>query len=138
MRAFVLCMVLLFSTGAQARSHHYHSVAVASSATQLPHPSGCPRTEFCGCGTSVEIFGHSVRDLWLASNWFHFPPAAAAPGMVAVRSHHVFAIREVLGNGRVLAFDPNSGHGATQLHVISLAGYSVRNPRGGRYASPGG
>ena len=86
MRAWLLVAALFISTGVQAHTHrHHHSVAVASSATQLPHPSGCPRTEFCGCGTSVEIFGHSVRSLWLASNWFRIPTGRSAPGMVAVQ-----------------------------------------------------
>lgn len=57
--------------------------------------------------------------------------------MVAVRNHHVFVIREVLGNGRVLAYDANSGNHRTRVWVRSLAGYSVRNPRGGRYAVAG-
>jgi hypothetical protein len=130
MKAFVFCIMALFlSTGAQAHPHRHYSVA--SSATQLPHPSGCPRSAFCGCGASVEVFGHSVRDLWPAAAWFRFPRAAAGPGMVAVRSHHVFVIRAVLGNGRVIAYDANSGHGMTRVHEVSLAGYSIRNPRGG-------
>ena len=98
----------------------------------VSHPLGCPTVSFCGCGAAVEVFGRPIRDLWLAANWFRFPPAAPAPGMVAVRQHHVFVIRQVLGNGRVIAFDPNSGHHVTQIHEVSLAGYSVRNPRGGR------
>lgn len=100
-------------------------------ATELAHPAGCPSTAFCGCGASVEVFGHSRRDLWLAAAWFRFPPAQAAPGMVAVRSHHVMVIRSVVGPGMAVVYDANSGHHRTQLHTVSLAGYSIRNPHGG-------
>ncbi len=98
---------------------------------ELAHPAGCPSTSFCGCGASIEVFGHSVRDLWLAANWFRFPPAQPAPGMVAVRSHHVMVIRSVVGPGTAVVFDANSGHHRTQVHTVSLAGYSIRNPHGG-------
>jgi hypothetical protein len=97
----------------------------------LPHPPGCPRRLFCGCGAAVRVFGAPVRALWLAANWFRFPPAVPAPGMVAVRRGHVFVIEDVVGPGRVLAYDANSGRGLTRRHVRSLAGYSVRNPRPG-------
>ena len=98
---------------------------------ELPHPAGCPSVAFCGCGASIEVFGHSVRDLWLAANWFRFPPASPAPGMVAVRQHHVMVIKSVVGAGQAVVFDANSGHHRTQIHVVSLAGYRIVNPRGG-------
>jgi hypothetical protein len=44
--------------------------------------------------------------------------------MVAARRHHVFVIKRVLGGGRVLAYDANSGGHKTRLHVRSLAGLS--------------
>lgn len=114
---------------AYAKHEHSHEAQIVA------HPTGCPSRSFCGCGASVEVFGHSVRDLWLAANWFKFPRAAAAPGMVAVRRHHVFVIRQVLGNGLVLAYDANSGNHKTRIHPRSLAGYTVVDPRGGsRYA----
>jgi len=99
-------------------------------ATILPHPSGCPRRAFCGCGAAVEVFGRPVRSLWLAANWLAFPRTSPAPGMVAARPGHVFVIREVLGDGKVLAYDANSGRRQTRLHVRSLAGFAVVNPRG--------
>lgn len=101
----------------------------------LPHPAGCPRRAFCGCGAAVEVFGRPVRSLWLAANWLAFPRTSPAPGMVAARRGHVFVIREVLGNGTVLAYDANSGGRRTRLHVRSLAGFAVVNPHAGRYAS---
>lgn len=98
----------------------------------MPHPPGCPSRAFCGCGASIEVFGRSIRELWLAANWFRFPRTSPAPGMVAVRRHHVYVIREVLGGGRVLAYDANSGGHKTRIHVRSLAGYAVVNPHAGR------
>lgn len=96
----------------------------------LPHPAGCPRTAFCGCAAAAYLGLHD-RSLWLASEWFRFPPAAPGPGMAAVRRHHVFVITENLGNGNVMAYDANSGRHATRLHEVSLRGYTVVNPNGG-------
>jgi hypothetical protein len=96
----------------------------------LPHPAGCPSVAFCGCGAAIEVFGRSVRALWRAAAWLAFPPAAPAPGMAAVRQHHVMIIREYLGDGRALVYDANSGGHLTRVHVVSLRGYRIRNPRG--------
>jgi hypothetical protein len=103
-----------------------------TAATILPHPAGCPRRAFCGCGVAVHVLGAPVRALWLARNWLRFPRAAPAPGMVAVHpgGHHVLAIERVIGNGYVVAFDPNSGGHLTRRHVRSIAGWPVVNPRG--------
>ena len=99
-------------------------------ATILPHPPGCPRRAFCGCGAAVEVFGRPIRSLWLAARWLDFPRASPAPGMVAARRGHVFVIKQVLGNGQVLAYDANSGGRRTRLHVRSLTGFVVVNPHG--------
>lgn len=99
-------------------------------ATVLPHPPGCPRRAFCGCGAAVEVFGRPIRSLWLAANWLAFPRTSPAPGMVAARRGHVFVIKQVLGGGKVLAYDANSGGRRTRLHVRSLAGFAVVNPHG--------
>ncbi len=116
MRVFVVLAALLFSSVAQAEI--------------VAHPSGCPARAFCGCGAAVRVFGHAVRDLWLAANWFRFPRAAPAPGMVAVRAHHVFVLEANLGNGLWQVYDANSGGHATRIHARSIAGYAVVNPRG--------
>lgn len=108
------------------------ALVIPSQAQIVPNPRGCPPVAFCGCGTAVRIFGAPIRSLWLAANWFRFPPAEPGPGMVAVRRHHVFAILEVVDREHVLAYDANSGRHLTRIHVVSLRGYSVRNPRGGR------
>ena len=100
----------------------------------LPHPSGCPRTAFCGCGVSVKVFGHPVRNLFLASNWRRFPRTSPAPGMVAVRNHHVMLIVALDGNGNATVYDPNSGGHQTRQHVRSLSGYYVVNPNGSQHS----
>jgi hypothetical protein len=96
----------------------------------VAHPSGCPRVAYCGCGAAVRIFGHSVRELWLAANWFRFPRTAPAPGMAAVRRHHVMVLEADLGGGIWQVFDANSGHHLTRLHARSIAGYQIVNPHG--------
>jgi len=123
-------------TRAIRKKHRRFEQTTSDHLTQiLPHPSGCPARAFCGCGAALEVFGRHVRSLWLAANWFKFPRANAAPGMVAVRKHHVFVIRQVVGQNTVLAYDANSGGRKTRLHVRSLSGFTVVNPHGGRYAS---
>jgi hypothetical protein len=106
-------------------------------AQYLKHPHACPARQFCGCGASVRVFGHAIRSLYLAANWFKFPRAYAAPGMAAVRRHHVFVIERVYGDGTVLASDYNSGGHRSRLHRVSLSGYVVVDPHGwhgGRFA----
>lgn len=95
----------------------------------VEHPAGCPRSAFCGCGASVRIFGHSVRELWLAANWFRFPRTSPAPGMVAVRRHHVMVLEADLGGGMWQVYDANSGAHATRVHARSIAEYVIVNPR---------
>lgn len=94
------------------------------------HPSGCPWRAFCGCGVSVRVFGHPIRNLFLAWNWRKFPRSHAAPGNVAVWHHHVAYIEHVDANGNAVLYDPNSGHHATRIHTRSLAGAVIVNPRG--------
>lgn len=112
--------------GAPSPSVRY---ATERAATIVAHPEGCPHTAFCGCGAAVRVFGHAVRELWLASNWFKFPRSSPAPGMVAVRSHHVFVLEADLGGGVWQVYDANSGGHATRIHARSIAGYTIVNPR---------
>lgn len=104
--------------------------AVGIPATIVAHPEGCPSRAFCGCGAAVRVFGHSVRELWLAANWFKFPRAAPSSGMVAVRRHHVMVLEADLGGGVWQVFDANSGNHLTRIHARSIAGYVVVNPHG--------
>lgn len=78
----------------------------------------------------MRIFGRPVRGLYLAANWLRFPRTIAAPGMAAVRRHHVFVLEQHLGGSTWLAYDANSGRHLTRLHPRSIAGYVIVNPRG--------
>lgn len=127
-------LIAMFANPAEARRHHRIKYSGATEAQIVEHPQGCPHSAYCGCGVALRIFGKHVRELWLARAWFRFPSASPGPGMVAVRGHHVFAILENRGDGNVLAYDPNSGGRQTRIHVRSLAGFRVVNPKGGRYA----
>ena len=108
------------------------TVALGSPAHAGPvtHPSGCPARAFCGCGAAVRVFGSPVRALWLAAAWFKFPRTAPHPGAVAVRRHHVFVLEQHLGGDKWQVYDANSGHGMTQIHARSIAGYTIVSPRG--------
>lgn len=141
MRARVLGAIVLLTLGSTAEARHgrhaqharHQHFARTDSGSIVEHPTGCPRSAFCGCGAAVRVFGQARRDLWLAANWLrfpHVPASAAAPGMAAARRGHVFVIEQVLGNGMVLAYDANSGGHATRIHPRSLVGYTVVNPHG--------
>lgn len=105
----------------------------------VSHPVGCPRRLFCGCGVSVRVFGKPIRNLYRAKNWLHkFPRARPASGMVAYRSRrgggHVAYIKQYLGDGMAVLYDPNSGGGRTRIHTRSIAGWIVVDPHGSRMA----
>lgn len=95
----------------------------------LPHPAGCPARLFCGCGASIRVFGHSVRELWLASRWYKFPRAAPASGMAAVRRHHVMVLEQHVSGSVWIVYDANSGSHLTRIHARSIAGYTIVDPR---------
>lgn len=156
--AALLAVILIIPSTAQARHHqyrhhhyrHYHNIQTYDSVPAVAyyrdgnveygghtvsHPSGCPGRAFCGCGVSVRVFGHPIRSLFLASNWFKFPRTSPASGMVAVRNHHVMYIEAYNGGGVATVYDPNSGGRATRVHTRSIAGYAIVNPHGGRYAA---
>jgi hypothetical protein len=124
-----------FLSNAKAKPLRWNSITHTSRAVIVAHPAGCPWRAFCGCG-AVErlkaVWGVALkkpRELWLAANWFRFPRSAPAPGMVAVRRHHVFVLEQHLGGDKWLAFDANSGGHRTRIHARSIAGYVIVNPR---------
>jgi hypothetical protein len=126
--AALACAML--SVPAEARpKHRQHGVGQI-----VGHPAGCPARAFCGCGAAVRVFGRPIRDLWLARNWFRFPRANPAPGMVAVRRHHVFVLEHHIGGSTWLAYDANSGGRRTRIHPRSIAGFQIVNPHGSRLA----
>lgn len=147
--AILITLILSISVAEARPRHHRHRVAVpapveqcflffcktapfsyTAEAAEVAHPSGCPARAFCGCGAAVEIFGHPVRNLWLAANWFQFPRANPAPNTVAVRRHHVFVLKEHRGGDIWLVKDYNSGGHRSRLHERSIAGYTIVQPHG--------
>jgi hypothetical protein len=113
-----------------ANVFHTRALSYAHNAQIVSHPSGCPRSAFCGCGAAVRVFGKPIRTLFLAANWFKFPRTSPTPGAVAVRNHHVMVLEAKGEHGGWIVYDANSGHGRTQIHERSLAGYVVVNPHG--------
>jgi hypothetical protein len=108
--------------------HKIQNSDIRSSSTVVPHPDGCPRVAFCGCGTAVRLLGSPVRSLWLARAWYRFPRSLPAPNTAGVRPHHVIAlIRQVAGN-MWLVFDPNSGHHLTRIHTVDISRYTIVQP----------
>ena len=99
-------------------------------------PHECPRS-FCGCEASLYLFGHVRPDLNLASNWIRqFPHTSPAPGMAAVRNHHVFVLMSQVSGSNWLVHDGNSGHGLIREHVRSISGYIVVNAKGTDIPAP--
>jgi hypothetical protein len=93
-------------------------------------PAGCPHA-FCGCEASLYLFGHIRAELNLAANWLRkFPRTSPAPGMAAVRNHHVMVLVSPVDGNDWLVHDGNSGGGLTREHVRSINGYVIVNPRG--------
>jgi hypothetical protein len=106
------------------------SMLAPARAEIVAHPAGCPRVLFCGCGVSVRVFGHPVRELFPVTAWYRFPRTAAKSGAVVIFGrYHVAYIETAYGDGTALLYDPNSGGSATRLHRRSIAGLAVVDPQ---------
>jgi hypothetical protein len=140
---------IAITTTADAR-HGYHRIIRNADQTAIQYvnnadgngavvgrrPADCPHS-FCGCEASRYLFGHVRADLNLASNWARkFPHTSPAPGMAAVRNHHVFVLMSQVSGSNWLVHDGNSGHGLTREHVRSIGGYTVVNPQGPGITAP--
>lgn len=93
-------------------------------------PSGCPNA-YCGCGLR-KYLGLADKRLNLAWNWARLFPRVAgpAPGVAAVRGHHVMYIEGAAGDGLWTVRDYNSGHGLSRIHVRDVRGYIFVQPHG--------
>lgn len=137
-------MVVFMMSQADARPKHHrhhghhvrHYVSQAGS-TYLPHPSGCPRTRFCGCGAASDLFGRPIRSLWSSVAWLRFPRTVAAHRMAAVRrgGGHVFILDRHAYGDVWWVRDYNSGGHRSRYHMRSIRGYAIVNPHASRYAS---
>ena len=117
-----------YNTHSIHRIHAVHSIAAP--VTVLPHPNGCPHVAFCGCGASIEVFHENIRRLWVAAEWYSFPRAEPAPGMVAVTRHHVSVLKEHIQGSVWMVIDHNGGHHMSFLHPRSIAGTTIVDPHG--------
>lgn len=113
-----------------AIASHAHARPMRDASSVVAHPQGCPHRAFCGCGAAMRLFGQPIRRLWLAAAWFKFPRTAPAPGMAAVRRHHVFVLEQHIRGNVWLCYDANSGGHLTRRHARSIAGYVIVNPHG--------
>jgi hypothetical protein len=79
----------------------------------------------CGCYASEQIFGHSVRNLWLANAWLRFPRTTPAPGTAAIwPGRHVAQVVAVNSDKTVVVNDSWNAH-----HVVRMAGLVFVKPR---------
>lgn len=114
-----------------------HAPAIAAGHGMVPHdslvvggaPTGCPPRRFCGCAISIDYFGKPDPKLFLAANWLRFPRTKPAPGMVAARKGHVMKLLAHVSGKQWQVYDPNSGKGLTRIHVRSISGFTIVNPR---------
>lgn len=127
----LLCVLILLAVSQPVDARQRHVTENEAKPEVLAHPEGCPRRAFCGCGAALRVFGHAVRSLWLASAWFKFPRTSPAPGMVAVRQHHVMVLEAHVSGSSWLVYDANGGGHRTWRHVRSIAGFVVVNPQHG-------
>jgi len=122
----ILCVVVVSPASARHRHHHHHYTTDKSNVIG-GRPAGCPHA-FCGCGTSLRIFGKIIPSLNLAANWLRFPRTEPRPNTVAVRRHHVFVLEKHISGQIWLVHDSNSGGHQTRLHPRSIAGYVIVDP----------
>jgi hypothetical protein len=65
----------------------------------------------CGCYASEVVFGHSVRNLWLADAWLKFPRTSPHAGAVAVwPGRHVARVLAANHDGTVTVDDSWATH----------------------------
>jgi len=130
-----VCLPIVIMSSADARHRHAYSQVIDVNGNVVgSRPAGCPHN-FCGCEASRYLFGAIRAELNLASNWSRkFPRTSPAPGMAAVRNHHVMVLMSHVGGSEWLVHDGNSGGGLTRNHVRSISGYTIVDPQGSRLA----
>ncbi len=127
---------IAITTSADAKHRHAYSQVIDVNGNVVGRrPAGCPHS-FCGCEASRYLFGAVRAELNLASNWIRkFPRTSPAPGMAAVRNHHVMVLMSHVGGSDWMVHDGNSGGGLTRDHVRSISGYIIVDPQGSRSAA---
>lgn len=90
---------------------------------------------FCGCALSIKLFGKIKPDLNLAVNWVRFfPKTSPAPGMVAAKRGHVLQLIAQVKSSKWRVWTANSCGRKICIQNLSIAGYTVVDPRGPRMA----
>ncbi len=109
-----------------------HAVSGLSVPCQIARALGGP----CGCFASEQVFGHSVRELWLADAWLKFPRTVPHAGAVAVWPHrHVALAVSGPHGGRITVRDSWATHDVSLAGLVFVEPRSVAIPqRGYRYA----
>ncbi len=107
-------------TSDAARDAARHQVG-SDTGKVVSHPGAVLPIHFVDAGWRCMYLGVLSAAFGSRHTGFHSPVLTRHPVWSAVRRGHVFAIIENKGNGRVLAYDPNSGHHKTRIHVRSLA-----------------
>lgn len=92
-------------------------------------PEGCPFRRFCGCALA-KFLGISDKRLNLAWNWARLFPRRShpAPGLAAVRPHHVMLLVSQVSARDWVVLDFNSGKGLSRRHVRSVRGFIFVDP----------
>lgn len=136
MAAGALCLVATVPANAKTVKKRINTPQTTQ---YLPHPSGCPRTSFCGCGAAVRLFGKPVRSLWPVAAWRKFAKTAPAPGTVAIARHsHLFVLEHQVSGTVWRVSDYNSGGHKSRRHLRDIAGHTIVNPRSAHLAQAKG
>jgi hypothetical protein len=112
MKRPLLAAAILACTAAPALArphhfhHHHHRARVHAGGVGDPRPRA-----WCGWWMRHHK-GVADRSFNLAINWLRYGRAAGGPvpGAIGVMRHHVFEVRQVLGNGMVLGVSGNDSH----------------------------
>ena len=129
-RPFLALLLVLASASCTSANFPPPGHKVQTSVEVVAHPAGCPLRLFCGCGASKLLFGRPIAALYAARAWLRFPRSAPAPGRAAVRPHHVFVLLEHRGGDLWKVYDANGGEHRTLIHVRSIAGWTIVDPKG--------
>jgi hypothetical protein len=129
-RSFLALLLMLASASCTSANLPPPGHKVQTSVEIVAHPAGCPLRLFCGCGASKLIFGRPIASLYSARAWLRFPRAAPAPGRAAVRPHHVFVLLDQVSGSVWRVYDANGGGHLTMVHLRSIKGWTIVDPRG--------
>lgn len=118
--AIFVCLAGLLTGPAEARKRPRMAMSY-DEGQLLPHPAGCPRRAFCGCGARKHLGIDDVR-LNLATNW---PRYYRGTTQVAVWRGHVAVIDRWTGPHTAMMYDYNSGGHQSRYHERDTRGARI-------------